>query len=235
MDKPIIREEVVGVIHYAPRQDHNPSTETVHTTGNVTDSHNPNTTTGNKDDVGGISHTSCSPRTTFDIQIPLSNIRTHSNSNKNIHIIDEYFKPSHQTKIDIIDPENPPVGTSDTYHSGTDKSNKTRQLQNKRRGEPDRRPTKKQDRKRTSPNRNRDTNITTPRSQTATKPRSPRTPTDDFTTDGPSGTHHNDNVYTRAVQRGARLYSAGFNINQNLKKKIFLNKNMFKFVFMALP
>jgi hypothetical protein len=34
---------------------------------------------------------------------------------------------------------------------------------------------------------------------------------------------------------GAPRYSAGFNINQNLKKKIFLNKSMFKFVFMALP
>jgi hypothetical protein len=28
---------------------------------------------------------------------------------------------------------------------------------------------------------------------------------------------------------GALLYSAGFNVNQNLKKKIFLNKSMFKF------
>jgi hypothetical protein len=28
---------------------------------------------------------------------------------------------------------------------------------------------------------------------------------------------------------GPLLYSAGFNVNQDLKKKIFLNKSMFKF------
>jgi hypothetical protein len=28
---------------------------------------------------------------------------------------------------------------------------------------------------------------------------------------------------------GALIYSAGFNVNQNVKKKIFLNKNMFQF------
>jgi hypothetical protein len=29
--------------------------------------------------------------------------------------------------------------------------------------------------------------------------------------------------------RGALIYSAGFNVNQNAKKKIFLNSSMFQF------
>jgi hypothetical protein len=34
---------------------------------------------------------------------------------------------------------------------------------------------------------------------------------------------------------GALFYSAGFNVNQDLKKKIFLNKSMFNFFFIKLP
>jgi hypothetical protein len=36
-------------------------------------------------------------------------------------------------------------------------------------------------------------------------------------------------VYTRPVQHGALIYSAGFNVNQNFKKNIFLNNSMFQF------
>jgi hypothetical protein len=34
---------------------------------------------------------------------------------------------------------------------------------------------------------------------------------------------------SRPVQRGALFYSAGFNVNQNFKEKIFLNNSMFQF------
>jgi hypothetical protein len=34
---------------------------------------------------------------------------------------------------------------------------------------------------------------------------------------------------------GPRIYSAGFNVNQKFKKKIFLNNSMFQLFFVALP
>jgi hypothetical protein len=34
---------------------------------------------------------------------------------------------------------------------------------------------------------------------------------------------------------GALFYSVGFNVNQNFKKKVFLNNSMFQLFFVALP
>jgi hypothetical protein len=34
---------------------------------------------------------------------------------------------------------------------------------------------------------------------------------------------------------GALIYSAGFNVDQNFKKKMFLSNSMFQFFFVALP
>jgi hypothetical protein len=90
------------------------------TSGNITIPHPRESIARGEDAVRGVLHVTFSPRTSSDLQIALPDIQRSPINRNDIHNSDQHIQSIHTSKIDIIDIENPPPGTSTTYHTRTD-------------------------------------------------------------------------------------------------------------------
>jgi hypothetical protein len=197
MDKPVKTETVVGVIHYAKRENYNSPATQIHPNSNNITGNMGNPTSRSDGDVRRISHTVQSPRTDGQIHVAPTNILPdggptiyHHQSNQHVQQNDT------STTID-----NPQPSTSFADHTGGNGNQSTLHLRNKRHASIADGPARKSSKKGTSPGaKPKNPNLEREDGRnTLTHP--PSHPGDDSSTYDTTDTNSNNLVYTFIIHK----------------------------------
>jgi hypothetical protein len=201
MDKSNPEQERMGVIHYAPRQNHNTITTPLHIDNDSPERNIIIPTTRDGDDGGRIPLSSQRPRTDGDVQVTSPDILRQHGPSIHHSISHKHIQQDNSPEDIFIDYTNPQPSTSFSNHSGRNRKHSPPNLSNKRPRNTSNSPPRKSSKKRTPTSRR-------PKSPTMDNgtdrnifSRSPTPTTNNPSTDGNTNTDHDNIIYTFIIHK----------------------------------